>query len=77
MYEVQKSIAAAPGMRKSIVSKNNRFGNEPKKYTREEILQKAKEAVTSGKLSLAGFCGIEERLNKGISLEDSLLKSIM
>ena len=77
MYEVQKSIAAAPGMRKSIVAKNNRFGGEPKKYTREEILQKAKEAVTSGKLSLVGFCGIEERLNKGISLEDSLLKSIM
>lgn len=77
MYEVQKSIAAAPGMRKSIVSKNNRFGNEPKKYTREEILRKAKEAVTSGKLSLSGFFGIEERLNKGITLEDSLLKSIM
>ena len=42
-----------------------------------DSLQKAKEAVTSGKLSLVGFCGIEERLNKGISLEDSLLKSIM
>jgi len=78
-----KSLADQPGVRKSVVSKQERFGNretaENGKMSPAEILRKSTLALNEGKISLRQATVTEDRVNKGLDIESevaSILKSL-
>lgn len=77
MFRIMKSFSDSPAQRKAQVTKSQRFQQKSKKFSKEEILRKAQTAVREQRISVAAFCGIEDRLNKGMEIGDDLLKSIM
>jgi hypothetical protein len=80
--QVMKSIGDEPMPRKSVLNKSERqFGDEKQdpEMSRNEILAKAQKAVEQGKIPFVKAGVIEDRLNKGVPLDEntlSLLKSI-
>ncbi|MFZ4618312.1 MAG: hypothetical protein ACOYM2_19250 [Rectinemataceae bacterium] len=75
-----KSMADGPMPRQAVVNKQDRAftgsDGKPATMTRQEIIQKSQQAVREGKMSLQDAAIIEERLNKGIALNDGTLRLI-
>ncbi|GAB6276253.1 MAG: hypothetical protein SAMD01599839_07930 [Rectinema sp.] len=78
-----KSLADVPAPRQAVINRQERtfLGNDGKevKMGRVEILAKARDAVSAGKMSLNEAGALEERLNKGMPIGDAdlrLLKSM-
>jgi ribosomal protein L12E/L44/L45/RPP1/RPP2 len=80
--QLMKSLAGSPVMRKSVLSRNPRFVDADRSgegMSREEILRKSTLAVKQGKMEMRKASVIEDRLNKGIGIDDdtiSFLKSV-
>lgn len=81
--QVLKSLSDQPVMRKSVVTKQERFATTPDgskvEMTPGEILRKSTVALDQGKISLRQATIIEDRVNKGLDIDTetlSMLKSL-
>lgn len=78
-----KAMADEPQPRKSVLTKSERrfVGEDGREttMTRKEILAKSQAALRAGKMNFQEFAIVEDRLNKGVPIEEDalrLLKSV-
>jgi len=72
LSKVVDSLGGQPAMRKSVLHKQSRFAsdNDSRALGRQEVLEKSQALARDGKMSLRDLSIIEDRLNKGMPLDD-------
>lgn len=77
--QFMKSLTGTPTMRKSVLSRNPRFGensDQGGEMSRDEILRKSTIAVRQGKMDIRQASILEDRLNKGMEIEAETLSML-